>query len=281
VSLVEELTTTSIGSTFNFYRDGDGADVRRTRLRDYLEAKADAPLLLVGEAPGYRGTRISGVPLTSEQQVSGSGPREATATIVHRVLAALALDDEALLWNVVPTHPHLPGRPATNRRPTRIEVEASRRFLERLVPGRRVVAVGRLAHVVLGREYVRHPSHGGAAEFCEGLRRIVGANAKEAPNMDEIRVREHAEAHGQAVEAGDLKRAGSDVADEFQPHLREVMSRMPRPVTAADLMSVDPAGDDEYFSTIRYSGGDKATTLKARWAERENRPMIVDIQVVE
>ena len=173
MSIADDLAAASIGSTFNFYRDGEGAEVRRTRLRDYLRVKDDAPLLLVAEAPGYRGTRISGVPLTSERQLSGSGPQEATATIVHRALAALGLEDETLLWNVVPTHPHLPGLPETNRRPTRAEVEASRPFLERLAGGRRVVPVGRVAHAVLGGEYMRHPSHGGAVEFCEGLRRIV------------------------------------------------------------------------------------------------------------
>jgi uracil-DNA glycosylase len=174
VSLVDELAAASIGSTFNFYREGEGADVRRVRLRDYLEAKANAPLLLVAEAPGYRGSRVSGLPLTSEHQVSGSGPREATATIVHRVLAALGLEDETLLWNVVPTHPHLPGRPDTNRRPTRAEVDASRLFLDRVAGGRRVVPLGRLAHAVLGGEYVRHPSHGGAVEFREGLGKALG-----------------------------------------------------------------------------------------------------------
>jgi hypothetical protein len=99
--------------------------------------------------------------------------------------------------------------------------------------------------------------------------------------MDETQVKEHARAHGQAMEEGDLRRAASDVADEFKAHLGEVMSHMPRSVTKAEVASVDPAGDDEYFSTIRYTGDEKATTLKARWAEREGRPMIVDIQVVE
>ena len=46
----------------------------------------DAELLLVGEAAGYRGARVSGVAFTSERQLTGSGPAEATATIVHRVL---------------------------------------------------------------------------------------------------------------------------------------------------------------------------------------------------
>jgi uracil-DNA glycosylase len=116
---------------------------------------------------------VSGLPFTSERHVTGTGPGEATATIVQRVLAELELTERVLLWNVVPTHPHLPGRPDSNRRPTRAEVEACGRFLARLGRGRRVVPIGRLAHAVLGGDYVRHPSRGGAAEFRDGLRRIV------------------------------------------------------------------------------------------------------------
>ena len=111
-----------IGETFNFYRDGRGAATRRQRLRAYLESRREAPLLLVGEAAGYRGARVSGIPFTSERQLTGRGPAEATATIVRRVLAELGLEEQTLCWNVVPTHPHLPGRPETNRRPTRAEV---------------------------------------------------------------------------------------------------------------------------------------------------------------
>lgn len=172
-TLVDELAEAAIGRTFNFYRDGTGAERRRERLRAYLARTAGAPLLLVAEAPGYRGTRVSGVPLTSERQLSGTGPAEATATIVHRVLAELGLADGVLLWNVVPTHPHVGGDPRTNRTPTRAEVEASLPFLAALARGRRAVPVGRLAHGVLGGEYVRHPSHGGARGFRDGLRTIL------------------------------------------------------------------------------------------------------------
>ncbi len=129
--------------------------------------------MLVGEAAGYRGARVSGLPFTSERQLTGRGPAEASATIVHRVLAELGVEEDVLLWNVVPTHPHQPDRPYTNRRPTRDEVEISALYLEGAVSNRRVVAVGRLAEQATGAPYVRHPSHGGAAEFRAGLERLL------------------------------------------------------------------------------------------------------------
>jgi uracil-DNA glycosylase len=172
-TFIDRLARARIGSTFNFYRDGERAALCRDRLAAYLDDRTDAPLLLVAEAPGYRGTRLSGVPLTSERQLSGSGPAEATATIVHRVLAERGIADDVLLWNVVPTHPHRSDQPHTNRPPTRAEVAAGLRFVEPLARGRRIVAVGRLAHAALGGTYVRHPSHGGAREFAAGLDRVL------------------------------------------------------------------------------------------------------------
>ena len=136
------------------------------------EARSEAPFLLVGEAPGYLGARVSGIPFTSERQLVRTGPAEASATVVHRVLAELELDDRVLLWNVVPTHP---GTETSNRRPTRAEIEAGRCFAEELARGRRIIAVGRIAQATLGGAYVRHPSHGGAVEFARSLRAVIGA----------------------------------------------------------------------------------------------------------
>lgn len=166
---VDALASASFGSAFNFYREGDRARLLCDRLRSYLGSRQRARLLLVGEAPGYRGARVSGIPFTSERQLTGSGAAEATATIVHRVLAELGLETEVVLWNTVPAHPHVPGRPDTNRRPTRVEVEAGRPFVAALARGRRVVAVGRVAGDALGTEWIRHPSRGGAAAFRDGL----------------------------------------------------------------------------------------------------------------
>jgi uracil-DNA glycosylase len=165
LELVARLSEARIGATYNQYA---GSELRRERLVDYLGSRADARLVLVGEAAGYRGARVSGIPFTSERQLTGSGPAEATATIVHRVLAMLGVEDEVLLWNVVPTHP---GSETSNRRPTRDEVDAASPFLDELTRGRASIAVGRLAAATLDAPYVRHPSHGGAAAFEEGLQR--------------------------------------------------------------------------------------------------------------
>lgn len=166
---MSRLAAASIGETYNQYAD---SRVRRDRLSSYLETRRHASLVLVGEAAGYRGARISGIPFTSERQLTGSRPAEATATIVHRVLARLGVEDDVLLWNVVPTHP---GTATSNRAPTRAEVEQGAVFARELARGRQVVAVGRLAHHALEAGYVRHPSRGGAAAFAAGLRALLRA----------------------------------------------------------------------------------------------------------
>ena len=84
--LVARLASARIGRTFNQYA---GSHLRQGRLRAYLEARAAAEVVLVGEAAGYRGARVSGLAFTSERQLTGAGPAEASATIVHRVLARL------------------------------------------------------------------------------------------------------------------------------------------------------------------------------------------------
>ena len=167
-AFVEQLAGSRIGETHNQYAVGERAELLRDRLTTYLAARAGASLLLVGEAPGYRGARVSGIPFTSECQLTGQGPGEATATIVRRVLDELELTDDVLLWNVVPTHP---GTASSNRAPSRTEIEVGLPFAEWLARGRRVVAVGRVAQSALAAPYVRHPSRGGASAFRTQLGR--------------------------------------------------------------------------------------------------------------
>ena len=172
--LVDALARARIGRTYNQYAAGPRAPLLRARLAAYLASRAGAPILLVGEAPGYRGARVSGLPFTSERQLTGEGPAEATATIVHRVLGELGLGRDVLLWNVVPTHP---GTATSNRAPWAAEVRAGALFAETLTRGRSVIAVGRIASRALGIPAVRHPSHGGAARFAQELALAVGLDA--------------------------------------------------------------------------------------------------------
>jgi uracil-DNA glycosylase len=169
-TFVEDLARAEIGRTFNQY---EASPLRRARLAAYLGLRASARILLVGEAAGYRGARMSGIPFTSERQLTGGPPGEASATVVQRVLSELGLEQDVLLWNLVPTHPHEPGNAESNRRPTRDEVEAGRTFLHRLARGRRIVPIGRLAQAELGGPYIRHPAHGGAADFRAALVQLL------------------------------------------------------------------------------------------------------------
>jgi uracil-DNA glycosylase len=140
------------------------ATERKEALGNYLTSRWAAPMILVGEAPGEKGARRSGVPFTSRRQLMGSGPTESTATIVHRVLSDLRSEQEVLLWNT--SMLFAPG----NRDPRRTEVDACAHVLELVCRGRSIVAIGRHAQLATGAPYIRHPSHGGSSLFAEGLR---------------------------------------------------------------------------------------------------------------
>lgn len=178
--------------------------LRRSNLLCYLEhlSRQGPKLLLIGEAPGYRGCAISGVPFTSEQilmdgvggsriadkthffgiengyrRVSAGGApvKEGTATMIWE--GVRSLQPLPLLWNAFPFHPHRPGRPQSNRRPTSDEIALGLEFLTTLMglyAIQMVIAVGRVAQDALSRAgitapYVRHPSYGGKQAFLSGL----------------------------------------------------------------------------------------------------------------
>jgi hypothetical protein len=199
-ALLERLVTARIGATFNPYREAGPADlpgapgIRLANLRQYLAERAAADVVAVGEAAGYQGMRWSGIAFTSEFDLlnwgepyrrSSARPRpwkEPSGTIVHGLLAQRAAERRVILWNTVPTHPHEPGRPLSNRRPTREEVEAglllTRGLLEVLGRGRMVVAVGMVAAVALGhlsRHVVRHPANAGATRFRREMAAVLEA----------------------------------------------------------------------------------------------------------
>jgi len=94
------------------------------------------------------------------------------------VLDEFDAERQVILWNTVPTHPHLPEQPLSNRRPSRPEVAAGLTFVQRLIDivrPRLVVGVGRIAAETLGTRavYVRHPAQSGATAFRAGMRALL------------------------------------------------------------------------------------------------------------
>lgn len=201
---VERMARTPSGpnSANMFDRSDPGNALRRHNLTRYLEQLAERgpSTLLVGEAPGYRGMRITGVPFTNTAILARGIPEfdllgtangyalpdplpavaaEPTATVMWTTL--VELDFVPVLWSAYPLHPHRPGAPLTNRKPTTAESAAwawSWQELERILPITAVVAVGNVAAAALARAgrtvpRVRHPAHGGRVEFANGLRALL------------------------------------------------------------------------------------------------------------
>jgi hypothetical protein len=165
---------------------------RRERLKAHLSTAAR--YLLIGEAAGYQGCKVSGIAFTSERLIlAGEVPRvsahahrltirvrpwsEPSATTVWSTLQDLDIAEHTILWNGFPWHPHKPGNLHSNRTPTLTERQLGLpvlRDLLRALPDARIFAVGRNAEWSLrsiGREAtsLRHPSMGGAREFRSQL----------------------------------------------------------------------------------------------------------------
>jgi hypothetical protein len=183
---------------FNLYApEHSGAAIRRANLTRYLAdmARRAPRVLMLFEAPGYRGCALSGIPVTSERimlrgvekwGLFGAGYRrtsdnpqgvaEMTATILWGALAEHA-DQPPLIWNTVPLHPHKPGERQSNRTPTVAEQRLGGEFVGRMLEMfdiDLILGVGRkaqrtLSELEIGHVPLRHPSQGGKAAFIEGL----------------------------------------------------------------------------------------------------------------
>lgn len=209
-ALIGELSAAQLADdAFNEYAPGDvNNDIRRSNLRLYLRAMAARrpKTLLVMEAPGYRGCRLTGVPVTSRKVLLEGVPAlnmfgrevgycdvndagfervygEQSATIVWSALADLGA--LPMIWNTFPFHPHQAGKGDSNRRPRIAEIAMGADFLGRLLAiweFKQVLAVGNVAHETLQNlrlecEKLRHPAHGGKRDFVAGLQSTLSVGA--------------------------------------------------------------------------------------------------------
>mgnify|MGYP001573844872 CR=1 FL=1 len=188
-------TNPNTNTVTNQYLD----EKKQKNLRIYLTEMLglNPKLLLLGEAPGYKGCAVSGIPFTSEyimlenpnktvifgkdkgyEKISVSNfEKERTATMIWNAL--IKLDKIPLLWNSFPFHPHKDRNPQSNRPPSNKETEIGKNYilhLENVFNIEHFIPVGRKAEKLLknmnikAEEYVPHPSRGNKSKFIEKLK---------------------------------------------------------------------------------------------------------------
>jgi len=175
--------------------DVDNSDaIRRQNFLNYLNMFTKKPVAIVcGEAPGPHGCRRTGIPFTDEVQIThrrfpfkgrktskqSSYEREISGKFFWSLLAPVRMD--FFVYNCVPYHPFLENKPLSIRTPTDEERKEYAPYLEKLVEiiqPKYKIAIGRSAEKsfrMLGFNdviYVRHPAHGGAPKFIEGMTKI-------------------------------------------------------------------------------------------------------------
>lgn len=175
-------------------------EVQIKNFKRYLENmySIHPTLLLVGEAPGYQGCAITGVPFTSEFIINShktsceleectvlGTKKEPTSTIVWGILDEKEkegkLSAKPLMWNIFPFHPIKDGNVKTNRRPSDNECTYGFDILNELLdlfPSiEKVYAAGGAAaeRIKCHSKYkgmLRYPSNGGKQKFKEGIDKI-------------------------------------------------------------------------------------------------------------
>lgn len=203
-NFVENLANYKVGDNVTNIYDytNKNNELRRENLRLYLQSRIQnkPQFLLVGEAPGYRGCRLTGIPFTSEYIIFKENfqlfsnnkykktdeypkyRKEPTATMMWGVFKEFNF--YPLLWNAFPFHPHKKDNSNSNRPPTNLELEKGMSFLSELIEifaidKNSIIAVGKNADDLLKRnnfvcKYARHPANGGKSDFIRDLKLIVG-----------------------------------------------------------------------------------------------------------
>ena len=93
--------------------------------------------------------------------------------------------------------------------------------------------------------------------------------------MDADLVRAHAQAHCDALLAGDVDRAVEDYSEELRSHLGQLISQVPLPLTEASVESVETGGKG-YVAMLLLVGESDTVRLQTRWKDRDGRPTIVE-----
>ena len=181
---------------FNPYKD----PAVKNNLRAYLEYMVDNyknGILLVGEAPGHKGCKITGIPFTSGSVIKSKKNKIFRDIGHHIILSVIESENTAkivwnylegkktlpLFWNSFPFHPHPKNNKNKNRPPSKDEVDKGISYLKQLAnifKPQRIAGIGRageasvkLAFGLQEDSYIRHPSYGGKSDFIKGMNKII------------------------------------------------------------------------------------------------------------
>lgn len=206
IEKISKIELNNNNATNIYYGDSQESSIKKNNLRIYLKQvkKISPEIILIGEAPGFHGCRITGIPFTSEEilinnkEIFGEGKgfqsinnkeeieREMSASIVWNEL--IKYNDIPLIWNIFPFHPHIEGNSRSNRKPTSKEIKLGVEILKDLLDIfeiKKIGAIGRKSENAIKHNlnnyssyYIRHPSRGGSNLFREHLKRFMNLNDK-------------------------------------------------------------------------------------------------------
>lgn len=193
-------------SAENLYSgDSHESEIRNQNLYIYLTRmqKLTPTILLVGEAPGYKGCKLTGIPFTSEKilikdyyfDVLGEEQGYKHVNSIDKLqteVSAFVVWNELnkykelpVMWNIYPFHPfHFPNQ-NQNRKPSSAEIKIGKEiFIEflNLFDIKKIGAVGKVSESGIRKlkldieiKYIRHPSYGGQTQFKKGLWELLNA----------------------------------------------------------------------------------------------------------
>ena len=186
-------------TVFNPYRTKALANNLELYL-NYIISQSGAKILLIGEAPGYKGCRLTGIPFSSGALIKAKQHKIFSDISGDVVLKKVDLENSAsavweslvavkyypLFWNAFPFHPHPKGNSNKNRAPNKQEMIEGQEYLSALAEifsptviagiGRKGESAGKQVFPESEVVYIRHPSYGGKKEFIEGMERVLGSS---------------------------------------------------------------------------------------------------------
>lgn len=178
------------------------SEVCRENLYNYLQRikSNNSKVMLIGEAPGYHGCRLSGIAFTCEENftediipgIMGKNlgykifsemkpEKELSASIVWSKLKEWFEfhGSVPLLWNICPFHPHKENDVLNNRTPRKKDIDRGIKYFLELVEifdiqhigciGRKSFDTIKTMNLNTNLEYLRHPSCGGKREFINNM----------------------------------------------------------------------------------------------------------------